>query len=57
MGHLGYTPQTGKLRVYGKNDKEQQRLFIDALSLQEAGAFAIVLEMVYSEVAKALTRC
>ena len=55
MGHLGYTPQTGKLRVYGKNEKEQQRLFNDALSLQEAGAFAIVLEMVYSEVAKALT--
>ncbi|OGX58258.1 MAG: 3-methyl-2-oxobutanoate hydroxymethyltransferase, partial [Omnitrophica WOR_2 bacterium RIFOXYC2_FULL_43_9] len=55
MGHLGYTPQTGKLRVYGKNEKEQQRLFNDALSLQAAGAFAIVLEMVYSEVAKALT--
>ena len=54
-GHIGYEPQKNDLKAYGIDVVEQTRLFFDALSLQEAGAEAIVLEMVYAEVAAAIT--
>lgn len=55
MGHLGFTPQSvqalGGYKVQGKTIEQAQKLLVDALALQQAGAFAIVLEMVPSEVA------
>ena len=55
MGHLGLTPQSqaqlGGYRVQGKTLKAVQRLTDDALALQDAGAFAILLEAVPAEAA------
>lgn len=59
MGHLGYTPQSehalGGPRMQGRGDA-RQKLLADALALQEAGAFALVLEMVPADVAEEITR-
>jgi 3-methyl-2-oxobutanoate hydroxymethyltransferase len=50
MGHLGLTPQSiykfGTYSVRAKEDAEAQKLMEDALLLQEAGCFAIVLEKI-----------
>jgi 3-methyl-2-oxobutanoate hydroxymethyltransferase len=58
MGHIGFTPQSehnlGGYRVQGRGDAGDQ-LVSDALALQEAGAFAVVMEMVPAEVAKKVT--
>jgi 3-methyl-2-oxobutanoate hydroxymethyltransferase len=58
MGHLGYTPQSS-LRfarvVQGANQLEAARLRDEAHALQEAGCFAIVLEVVPMEVAARIT--
>ena len=55
MGHLGLTPQSqaqlGGYRVQGKTLKAVQRLTEDALALQDAGAFAVLLEAVPAEAA------
>ncbi|MBB2157251.1 3-methyl-2-oxobutanoate hydroxymethyltransferase [Gluconacetobacter diazotrophicus] len=59
MGHLGLTPQsqhTLGLRVQAKQAAEARRLLDDALALQDAGAFAIVLELVPTELAQAVTQ-
>jgi 3-methyl-2-oxobutanoate hydroxymethyltransferase len=59
-GHLGMLPQSvreeGGYRVKGKNEPEHQALLADADALVEAGAFAIVLELVTPAVARELTR-
>ena len=56
MGHLGLTPQSihilGGYKVQGKTDESAARLKEDALALQEAGCFSLVLECVPSTVAK-----
>src|SRR5215470_16052928 len=56
LGHIGVTPQTATLqggyRVQGRTAKDGERLLEDALALEKAGAFAIVLEMVTEEAAK-----
>lgn len=58
MAHLGFTPQSehalGGYRVQGRGE-HGDRLVKDALALQEAGAFAVVLEMVQADVAKRIT--
>ncbi len=58
MGHLGFTPQSehslGGYRVQGRGEGAEA-LTADALALQEAGAFAVVLEMVPATVAKSVT--
>ena len=47
MGHIGYTPQfKNKFRPQGIKRKEQKKLLADALLIQKAGAFAIVLECI-----------
>ncbi len=55
MGHLGLTPQSlaqlGGYRVQGKTLAAAERLVDDALALQDAGAFALLLEAVPSETA------
>jgi 3-methyl-2-oxobutanoate hydroxymethyltransferase len=59
MGHIGLTPQAinaiGKVRVQGKTRDQARSLLADALAVQEAGAFAIVLELVPGQLAQAIT--
>lgn len=58
FGHIGLTPQSvnqlGGYRVQGRGD-EGQRLLEDALALEQAGACAIVLEVVPAELAQRIT--
>ncbi len=59
MGHVGLTPQTSPLwsgyRVQGRTVGDAETIIRDAKALEEAGAFAVVLEMVTAEVAKMVT--
>jgi len=59
MGHIGLTPQSinqiGKLRVQGKTREAARELLSDALAVQEAGAFSIVLELLPEQLATAIT--
>ena len=59
IGHIGLTPQSasalGGFRVQGRTQKEAEQLIADALALDAAGAFAIVLECIPSGVAKVIT--
>ncbi|GAB3498567.1 3-methyl-2-oxobutanoate hydroxymethyltransferase [Amycolatopsis cihanbeyliensis] len=58
MGHIGFTPQSehnlGGYRVQGRGAAAEE-LLADAVALQEAGAFAVVMEMVPAEAAKRIT--
>ncbi|HLZ77049.1 3-methyl-2-oxobutanoate hydroxymethyltransferase [Phenylobacterium sp.] len=59
MGHLGFTPQsqhTIGVRVQAKQAECAKRLIADALALEAAGAFAVVLELVPAELAAEVTR-
>jgi 3-methyl-2-oxobutanoate hydroxymethyltransferase len=60
LGHIGLTPQSvhklGGYRVQGKTVEAARALVDDALALEEAGAFAIVLEAIPSEIARLITR-
>jgi 3-methyl-2-oxobutanoate hydroxymethyltransferase len=59
MSHLGLTPQsvnTMGYRVQGRSDEAAHRLVRDAKAAQDAGAFAVVLELVPAEVAAEITR-
>lgn len=59
MGHLGLTPQSvhqlGGFKVQGKDREAAERLLTDAKLLEEAGAFAIVLECIPQQLAKVIT--
>ena len=59
MSHIGLTPQSinaiGKVRVQGKSRDGARALLGDALAIQEAGAFSIVLELVPEQLAAAIT--
>lgn len=59
IGHIGMLPQhvleEGGYKIKGKTDAERQTLIEDALALADAGAFAIVLEIVRHEVAAEIT--
>lgn len=59
MGHLGLTPQSvnqfGGFKVQGRDADDAERILADALALEEAGAFAIVLECVPAELAARVT--
>ena len=60
MGHLGLTPQAasqlGGFRVQGRTAEAAQRLLADALLLQEAGCFSIVLEAIPAPVATVVSQ-
>lgn len=60
MGHLGLTPQSvnafGGFKVQGKTMEAAQKLLDDARALEEAGAFAIVLECVPSKLAEKISK-
>jgi 3-methyl-2-oxobutanoate hydroxymethyltransferase len=59
MGHIGLTPQTismlGGFKVQGKDAQAAQRIIDDALLLEEAGAFSVVLEAIPVPIAKRVT--
>ncbi|MCI0441273.1 MAG: 3-methyl-2-oxobutanoate hydroxymethyltransferase [Chloroflexi bacterium] len=59
MGHIGLTPQSvnqlGGYRVQGRSSKEASRLLEDARALEEAGAYALVLELVPAQLARLIT--
>ena len=59
MGHLGLTPQSvnqlGGFKVQGRDEKAQKKIMEEALRLQDAGAFSVVLECVPSHLAKEIT--
>jgi 3-methyl-2-oxobutanoate hydroxymethyltransferase len=59
MGHVGLTPQTatvlGGFKAQGRTAERAQQLLEDALALEAAGCFAIVLEAVPSPVARTVT--
>ena len=59
MGHIGLTPQAinalGKVRVQGRSREQARALLHDALAVQEAGAFSVVLELVPAQLAAAIT--
>ena len=60
MGHAGFTPQSvhalGGYKIQGKDDAAASRLRDDCLKIQEAGAFAVVLEMVPADLAAGITK-
>ena len=59
MGHVGLTPQSvhamGGFKVQGKSEEQGDRVLADARALEEAGAYAIVLEAVPAPVAARVT--
>ena len=59
MGHIGLTPQTismlGGFKVQGKDAQAAQKIIDDALSLEDAGAFSVLLEAVPAPIAKMVT--
>lgn len=59
IGHLGLTPQSvhkmGGYRVQGKESSEAEQMIKDALELQHAGAFAVVLEGIPENLAQIIT--
>ncbi len=60
MGHIGLTPQSinalGGYKIQGKTPQAARRLLNDALALEQAGAFAVVLETVPAPLAALITR-
>ena len=59
IAHLGLTPQSvnafGGFKVQGKTEQAAQQLIEDALAIEKAGAFAVVLECVPAKLAKVIT--
>ena len=59
VGHIGLTPQSvhamGGFRVQGKTEQEAERILADALAVEEAGAFLLVLEGMPSDLAAEIT--
>jgi len=59
MGHIGLTPQTismlGGFKVQGKDAQAAQKIIDDALLLEDAGAFSILLEAIPAPIAKRIS--
>jgi 3-methyl-2-oxobutanoate hydroxymethyltransferase len=59
MGHIGLTPQSihrmGGFKVQGKDEKSRKKLIEDAQAVEEAGAYAVVLEAMPADLAKDIT--
>ena len=56
MGHIGYTPQfNDKFKVKGKDIKQSKKLIKEAVSIEKAGAFSIVMECITPSTAKEIT--
>ena len=59
MGHIGLTPQSvhqmGGFKVQGKVEEQKQKVIADAVAVEEAGAFSVVLECIPTELAQEIT--
>jgi 3-methyl-2-oxobutanoate hydroxymethyltransferase len=59
MGHIGLTPQSvhqmGGFKVQGKMEEQKQKIIADAVAVEEAGAFSVVLECIPTELAQEIT--
>lgn len=59
VGHVGLTPQSvhalGGFKVQGRSDADAERVLDDALAVEEAGAFVVVLEGIPSDLAAEIT--
>ncbi len=59
MGHVGMLPQhikeEGGYKIKGRSESQKEQLHADALAVQEAGAFAVVMELVEPELAREIT--
>jgi len=59
LGHIGLTPQSihafGGYKIQGKTERERDTILQDAIALEDAGAYAIVLEGMPSDLAKSIT--
>lgn len=59
MGHVGLTPQSihhlGQFKVKGKTVPEAEKLITDALNLEKAGVFSVVLECIPMELSRIIT--
>jgi 3-methyl-2-oxobutanoate hydroxymethyltransferase len=59
MGHIGLTPQSyhqlGGFKVQGRDSGGRERLLADALALEDAGVYAIVLEAIPADIAREIT--
>ncbi len=59
MGHIGLTPQTismlGGFKVQGKDAQAAQKIIDDALSLEDAGAFSVLIEAIPAPITKRIT--
>lgn len=60
MGHVGLTPQSvhrfGGYKIQGKNMEQREAVMSDALAVEEAGAFAVVLEGIPLELAREISK-
>jgi 3-methyl-2-oxobutanoate hydroxymethyltransferase len=60
IGHIGLTPQSvhqiGGFRIQGRSSEQAKRLLEDAKAIEQAGAFAVVLELVTEELAAWITK-
>ena len=60
VGHVGLTPQSvhamGGFRLQGKSDGEAERIISDAVAVEQAGAFCVVLEAIPTDVAAEITQ-
>lgn len=60
MGHLGLTPQSvhqlGGFKVQGKDKRDQEQIMKDALALEKAGCFAVVLECVPAKLSEEISK-
>ncbi|OGP94782.1 MAG: 3-methyl-2-oxobutanoate hydroxymethyltransferase [Deltaproteobacteria bacterium RBG_16_54_18] len=60
MGHIGLTPQSvhqmGGYKVQGKVEEQKRKIMADALAVEEAGAFALVMECIPTELAAEITK-
>ena len=59
MGHVGLTPQSvhqmSGYKIQGKTSKDAQKIIDDALAVEEAGAFSVVLECIPEDLAQKIT--
>ncbi|MDY6862620.1 MAG: 3-methyl-2-oxobutanoate hydroxymethyltransferase [Thermodesulfobacteriota bacterium] len=59
MGHIGLTPQSihrmGGYRIQGKEEKQREKLIRDAIAVEKAGAFSVVLEVIPLNLAREIT--
>lgn len=60
MGHLGLTPQSvnqlGGFKVQGKDKKDHDEIYKDAMALEKAGCFSLVLECVPADLAREISK-